>query len=184
MDRKGVILRLLLPPKKVENGGDVSVASRPSADLNSSADSTPLSYGWIEFPERASRHAELRELIQEAARSAKARERFGGVVQLQNQIPNGRFRDLESAFQRTATPFDFGGEDPIDRTSWEGWWRPGQRCPVIYEVASSGEQFVPLNDLRSLLAHEDEGTLKECLAILIGKHDRSPPTDLLVEALG
>ncbi len=184
MDRKDLISKLFRPRNNGRNRDERASTKSGSATPGDSnrRDTGPLVYGWIEFPERAAHQAELRHLIEQACRSAKAREQFGGVIQLQDEVPNGRFRDLEASFQRTDTPFDFGGEDPIDHMPWEGWWRPGRRRPVVYEVASSGEQFVPLNDLRSLMAKEDEGTLKKSLAALLGKHDRSPPTDLLAEA--
>ena len=139
----------------------------------------PTVFGWIEFPVWATELHKLRSIIENARQQVKECEQNGRTIRLYDIVSNGRFSNLESAFQSHFVPFDCGGEDPFDHTPWAGWWRPGYRYLVVYEITSSGEELMPLNELRSLVnSYNDDSPLCRALIKLITKHDPSPPTML------
>lgn len=136
-------------------------------------------FGWIEFPVWATELPELKELIRSAYKQAKEHEWNDSVIRLDDIIENGRYSKLESAFQIHFVPFDCGGKDPVDGASWAGWWRPGHRYPMRYEISSAGEEFLALDDLRSLMENNySDIELRKALRDLVAKHDHSPPTKL------
>ena len=135
-------------------------------------------YGWIEFPAWAAQLSQLKSAIESACRLAREFERHGGTIRLGDKCPNGRYSGLESIFRTHLVPFDCGGEDPIDSTPWEGWWRPGYRRLVITELASSGEKFVPIGDLQAVIQEHHGDALRDALRVLITRHECVPPTTL------
>lgn len=135
-------------------------------------------YEWIEFPEWASQLYQLRSEIQSACRQAKECDWQGGTIHIKDKLPNGRYSFLESMFRLHLDPFDCGGVDPIDNIPWMGWWRPGYRRLVISEITSSGEKFVPISDLESVIQNNQGCALRDALKKLIVNYKCLPPTTL------
>ena len=135
-------------------------------------------YGWIEFPAWAAKLPQLSSAIDSACRLAMECERHDNTIRLSHKSSNGRYMSLESLFRTHLIPFDCGGEDPIDNTQWEGWWRPGSRRLVISEIASSGEKFVPISELQSVIKKYHGDALHEALMVLITQYECTPPMTL------
>lgn len=144
-----------------------------------SVSEAPKTYGWIEFPVWVMKIGELAKLLECVFRQVKDCERLESTIRLFDNLPNGRFTELESAFEKWLVPYDCGGEGLYDRIPWNGWWRIGCRHPVHYEVSSTEEQFIVLDDLRDLLRkHEENSPLYAALSKLVKKNDSSPPVPL------